>query len=363
MTRWTVCALIVVGVLCLPPGAGIAVAEESENGVKGLPDDPVFLQWLVPGDPGDETIREYWERATRGELSPEGMVDLGTMLYRRGYPKDAVRLYRKALDQDKNMYEAWYRIGVVEHRDRNYEDARYAYKKCLKILSGHGWCNFYLGLLEEHTGHPSKALEYYANAYAAAPELADPRVNPDILYSKIQIGAAIQQRDRRRFTESVPMPYLEPSEVRSVQKQYLPAPTATPTPLPTATVTETTQSSGASVGGASVAPSVAPSAALRLLVGRPRVEALPHPGSGRVFPARPPVPHLACRRTPRTESDSPAVPVAAEVVAAEVVVVPTAAGGGACHRRQRSDRGGRPCRSGSWPLSEVLARRSSREAR
>jgi len=250
MTRGTVCALIVVGVLCLPPGAGIAVAEESENGGKGLPDDPVFLQWLVPGDPGDETIREYWERATRGELSPEGMVDLGTMLYRRGYPKDAVRLYRKALDQDKNMYEAWYRIGVVEHRDRNYEDARYAYKKCLKVLSGHGWCNFYLGLLEEHTGHPSKALEYYANAYAAAPELADPRVNPDILYSKIQIGAAIQQRDRRRFTESVPMPYLEPSEVRSVQKQYLPTPTATPTPVPTATVTETTKSSGASVGGA-----------------------------------------------------------------------------------------------------------------
>ena len=49
MTRGTVCALIFVGVLCLPPGAGIVVAEESENGVKGLPDDPVFLQLGGPG--------------------------------------------------------------------------------------------------------------------------------------------------------------------------------------------------------------------------------------------------------------------------------------------------------------------------
>jgi len=291
MTRGTVCALIVVGVLCLPPGAGIVVAEESKNDVKRLPDDPVFLQWLVPGDPGDETIREYWERATRGELSPEGMVDLGTMLYRRGYPKDAVRLYRNALDQDKNMYEAWYRIGVVEHRDRNYEDARYAYKKCLKILSGHGWCNFYLGLLEEHTGHPSKALEYYANAYAAAPELADPRVNPDVLYSKIQIGAAIQQRNRRRFTESVPMPYLEPSEVRSVQKQYLPTPTATPTPVPTAAVKETTRGSTAPVGGA---------------VGGTAASGGSSTGGGSVSPrVRSRIPGTATRPTPAVPEDTP----------------------------------------------------------
>ncbi len=250
MTRGTVCALIFVGVLCLPPGAGIGVAGESNDGVKGLPDDPVFLQWLIPGDPGDETIREYWERATRGELSPEGMVDLGTMLYRRGYPKDAVRLYRNALDQDKKMYEAWYRIGVVEHRDKNYEDARYAYKKCLDILSGHGWCNFYLALLEEQTGHPSKALDYYRAAFTAAPELADPAVNPVVLYSKLQIGAAVQQMDRRRFTEAVPMPYLEPSEVRSVRAQYLPTPTPTPTPYPTAAVRETTRDSGSSAGAA-----------------------------------------------------------------------------------------------------------------
>jgi len=230
MTRGMSCVLIIAGTLLLWPGVEVNAADATSS---DEPKDPIFVQWLVVGDPNDETIREYWERAKTGDLSPEGLVDLGTMLYRRGYPNDAVRMYRKALGQNKRLYEAWYRIGVVRHREHEHEDARYAYKKCLKILVGHGWCNFYLGLLEEQTGHPAKALEYFRRAYKAAPELADPKINPDVMYSKLQLGAALQYHDRERFTETVPMPYLDPKEVKSVKAQYLPTPT--PTPIPTAT--------------------------------------------------------------------------------------------------------------------------------
>jgi hypothetical protein len=48
--------------------------------------DPIFVKWLVIDDPGDETIRTYWQRAEAGELSPEALVDLGTMLFYRGWP-------------------------------------------------------------------------------------------------------------------------------------------------------------------------------------------------------------------------------------------------------------------------------------
>ena len=147
---------------------GLMQREDTEA---GEPKPPVYVHWLVPGDPGDETIREYWERSRRGELSPAGLVDLGTMLFERGYPKDALEMYREALHRDKTLYEAWFRVGVVEHRAREYEDARHAYQKCLDLMSGHGWCNFYLGLLEEQTGHPSKALEHFEKAYEHAPGL------------------------------------------------------------------------------------------------------------------------------------------------------------------------------------------------
>ncbi|MCW8985131.1 MAG: hypothetical protein OQK55_07290, partial [Thermoanaerobaculales bacterium] len=60
-------------------------------------DEPMFVRWLVMDDPGDETIRNYWERAERDELDPLALVDLGTMLFYRGYPKDAVRVFKRSL--------------------------------------------------------------------------------------------------------------------------------------------------------------------------------------------------------------------------------------------------------------------------
>ena len=54
--------------------------------VDAVAGEPMFMRWLVSGDSGDETIRVYWEREERGELSPNERVDLGTMLFHRGYP-------------------------------------------------------------------------------------------------------------------------------------------------------------------------------------------------------------------------------------------------------------------------------------
>ncbi len=189
-------------------------------------DEPMFVRWLVADDPGDQTIREYWEAAEREELEPTALVDLGTMLFYRGYPKDAVRYYRRALDQDPDLYEAWFRIGLVEHSEGNLDDARQAYKRCLKKLTGHGWCNFYLGLLEEQLGHSSNALHYYRRAFKFAPELANPRTNPEVLASELALGAQLQDQERRRFQGELPIPYLEPGEVGRVMRKY----EATPIP-------------------------------------------------------------------------------------------------------------------------------------
>jgi len=188
------------------------------------PDEPMFVRWLVMDDPGDETIRDYWERAEREELDPPAMVDLGTMLFYRGYPKDAVRVFKQALDLDPDLYEAWFRIGLVEHSEGDLDNARQAYKRSLKKLTGHGWCNFYLGLLEEQLGHSSDALYYYRRALKFAPELANPRVNPEVMTSKLMLGVQLQDQDRRRFKDSLPMPYLEPGKVERVRRRYEPKP-------------------------------------------------------------------------------------------------------------------------------------------
>jgi hypothetical protein len=209
--------------------------------------EPIFMRWLNPDDPQDQTIRYYWDLAQQDKLTPFELVDLGTMLFERGWPKDAVRVYRDALREDPRLYEAWFRIGLVKQRERDVDAARGAYKRCLKLLTGHGWCNFYLGLLEEQTGHASRALHYFERAYKFAPELADPAVNPEVLSSKLQLGALIRHSEGEEFTQAAPMSYLEPKKVAAVEQRFTkqdqreahaeaagaqPTPTAEPAPVP-----------------------------------------------------------------------------------------------------------------------------------
>jgi len=212
MSRGFGVKLAVVALLCLSVVVTVAAKE------------PMFVRWLIADDPGDQTIRTYWERAEKGKLDPEGLVDLGTMLFQRGYPRDAVRYFRRALKEDSKLYEAWFRIGLVEHREGRLRNARHAYAQCLDLLTGHGWCNFYMGLLEEQTGHPARALDYYRRAFKFAPELADPEVNPELLYSQLDLGAVIRHVERERFSREMPMPFLQPDAVSTVRATFEPEP-------------------------------------------------------------------------------------------------------------------------------------------
>lgn len=218
--------------------------------------DPIFVKWLVIDDPGDETIRTYWENAEAGELSAEELVDLGTMLFYKGWSSDAVGYFRQALELDPALSDAWFRIGLVNHHGGDLDAARSAYKKCLKLQSGHAWGNFYLALLEEQNGEAKSAMQHYETAFKHAPELADPRVNPEVLSSRLQLGAQVRHFDSGRFQNTMPMSFLDPAAVRQVRRQYEKEPPATPTPIPEPEALigadPTTEPSGRSGGGSRV---------------------------------------------------------------------------------------------------------------
>ncbi|NOZ94496.1 MAG: hypothetical protein GXP47_07135 [Acidobacteria bacterium] len=194
-------------------GTFVGVAERPEG-------KPIFFRWLDKSDPVDATILEYWDRYEAGRLSPREMVDLGTMLFERGWPKDAIRLYKEAGEQDPVLYDAWLRAGLVAHSEHRLGEAKKYYKKCLKVLVGNGWCNFYLGLAEEQTFNGSAALKYYRKAFKVAPDLADPRANPAILESHIARAAALVTENQSQFVSAMPMSYLEPEEVERTRATF-----------------------------------------------------------------------------------------------------------------------------------------------
>ncbi len=199
-----------------------AVVVGAAVGAGSASDESTLPSWLVAGDPEDETIQYFWERADRGELDADSLVDLGTLIFDRGHPDEAIGFYKQALKLDSEMYEAWFRIGLIEHTRGDLDNAEQAYSRCLKKRPGHAWCNFYYGLLEEQLGHPSKAMKHYEQAFLKAPRLADPAFNPEIMSSRLALGAVLRTYDLERFEQLMPMRLLQPGLVNKVRKSYEP---------------------------------------------------------------------------------------------------------------------------------------------
>jgi tetratricopeptide (TPR) repeat protein len=172
---------------------------------------------MYPDDPDDETILHFWALFKNDELDPIGMIDLGTMLFHRGWPNDAIDMYRQAVKADPTSSEAWFHIGLVKYFLGEMDVARHAYKKSLRLTPNHGWCHFYLALLEERTGHPSKALEHYRKAFELAPGLADATINPDLLESRIYLGAIVSETTRRQLLDRMKTSDLGTQPAPSVQ--------------------------------------------------------------------------------------------------------------------------------------------------
>jgi hypothetical protein len=204
-------------------GVVVAISVVLAAGVLAAPgDEPIFVQFLDPEDPDDATLLDYWQRFLDEDLAAPAMVDLGTMLYLRGFPKDAERMYRKALKVDKGLYEGWFRLGLVLHGQGDFDRADQAYRRCLKKRPGHGWANFYLGLLEEQRGHGKSAMYYLEKAFLHAPELSNPAVNPAVLGSKLALGARLAAYDTERTQGGMPLSFINPAEVAKTRTSHLP---------------------------------------------------------------------------------------------------------------------------------------------
>lgn len=202
MTRCLAAALGALVVMASP-----AVAQEK---LQPRPEGaPVFFHWLNTKNPGDRAIVEYWSKVKAHKASAAEMLDLGTMLYKHGFPEDAIKMYHETAKTYPNLAEPWFLAGLVEHERSHFKAARRNYKRCLKILTGNGWCNFYMGLVEEQLGDPFDAMHFYNRAFRFDPDLANPKINPEVLKSRLQLGALVRHLNREQFAEHMPMKYYE----------------------------------------------------------------------------------------------------------------------------------------------------------
>jgi hypothetical protein len=167
-----------------------------------------------------------------------------------------------------------------------------------------------MGLLQEQTGSPAKALDYYRRAFKFAPELADPEINPELLYSKLDLGAMLRHNERDRFSRHMPMPYMQPDAVSSVRAKFEPEPElkfvepGAPPPPPPPASTADKPPAGKSTGKVEVFHVGGGDA------GKASDDEEKAPSSGRITPAGrlSPRPEGSSRPAPRPEPSPGAMP-------------------------------------------------------
>ena len=197
-----------------------------------------YTKYLNPGaSPLDARIQRDLDQLRANPHAASVHNDLGAALLEKGFPKDAEVEFERAVDNDKNLYAAWYNLGLVRESRGDFTGARFAYGRTVHYKPGHANALFQLGLMAEKTGDPAGAIDYYAKAFQINHQLLDVHVNPRILDSQL-VGEALikaypteHSRESMRFqgapagdvdaTIAAPSPQANPSQI------VTPAPPAT----------------------------------------------------------------------------------------------------------------------------------------
>lgn len=157
---------------------------------------PVYTQFLNTGTVLDQQIKAFYDAVRANPSSAPLHNDLGQLLLRKGFPKDAEREFERAINADSRFYPAWYNLGLVRAARDNFSGARRAFFRTTRLMKGHSEALFQLGLMEERRGNRDGAIAYYAKALRHNPRIIDVRANPLVLDSKLIHLAILQNYDR-----------------------------------------------------------------------------------------------------------------------------------------------------------------------
>lgn len=203
-------SLVVLAALAL---SGCALFQRHDNPYEK---PPVYTQFLNTGSGLDQQIQATYDAVRANPDSAPLHNDLGQLLLRKGFPKDAEREFERAINADSRFYQAWYNLGLVRAARDNYSGARRAFFRTTRLMKGHSEALFQLGLMEEKRGNRDSAVAYYAKALRHNPRILDIRVNPLVLDSKLMHLAILQNYDRDHVRLSgsylgTPVGYVPPS--------------------------------------------------------------------------------------------------------------------------------------------------------
>lgn len=126
---------------------------------------------------GKQRIKEVVAYKSAYTLFEEGME-----AERKRRPRLAEVLYRKAINEEPTLAEAWNNLGSIEFDKKNFEEAEKCYQKAVEIRPKYAQALYSLGVCLEDTDRKAEALHYYRRAIRADASYQDAYYNVAILY-------------------------------------------------------------------------------------------------------------------------------------------------------------------------------------
>ncbi len=134
----------------------------------------IALDWTrLKGTPvkksGVISAKDHYDRSEEAEK----MFDAALKAIREDKPQNAVRLFSEIVAKDANDFLAWTMLGSIYSSERQFEDARSALEKALKLKPDFLLAMISLGQLELGQKNYARSIEILAPAVQANPDSAD----------------------------------------------------------------------------------------------------------------------------------------------------------------------------------------------
>lgn len=164
----------------------------------------VYRNFLDPGIPNHRAILDTLALLESTPNDPGLHNDLGCLIARDGFWRDALREFSTAADLDKQDGRPLFNAGLVHAWKSEWSSARGSFRKAVGRDGGNwpGW--WMLGYAEERLGNTNAAVDAYKISLRVDTSLFDVKRNPFAADSKLKARVLMETLDKRLVKAAMP---------------------------------------------------------------------------------------------------------------------------------------------------------------
>lgn len=164
----------------------------------------VYKGFLDPANPQHRATLDILARLEQTPNAPGLHNDLGCLIARDGFWRDALREFETAAKLDKTDGRAFYNAGLVQITRGRWGAARSAFRKAVNRTPGNWPAWWMLGFAEERLGNPDAAVRAYATSLRVDTSLFDVRHNPYAAQTRLKSRVLLETYETRLARAALP---------------------------------------------------------------------------------------------------------------------------------------------------------------